>query len=111
MVLLSLYSISYVYRLVYDFIYALDPFQLQSLHDKSPTFFAFVQFFLYFIGECIPYTLIFIYQLRNHRLFTKSREISSLDSNSNNYNHRHYYSGGIESSILQTLIDSNMLNR
>lgn len=70
---LSVFSVSYSYRLVFNFIQSINPSLLSDLQHRSMTAYSLLIFFLFFVGEVLPLTLIFHLQYRNHRLLQKQK--------------------------------------
>lgn len=64
---LGLFSISYSYRLVFNFIQAFNMQVIEGLQQSSLSGYSLVIFGLYFVGEVVPLTLIFVFQYRNYK--------------------------------------------
>jgi hypothetical protein len=73
-VVLTLFSVSYAYRLCFNFfqIFNFDAIvDLQRYHNQ---WYSIMIFCLYFIGEVVPLSLILVFQYRNHKLMLQQKK-------------------------------------
>ena len=83
MIVLIVFSVSYLYRLIFNFIQVFDFSLIVNLQRNNLFGYSLLIFFLYFVGECIPLTLILGFQYLNHRqVVKKQREIAAKRNSS-----------------------------
>jgi hypothetical protein len=68
---LVIFSISYSYRLIFNFIQAFDMAAIERLQHTSLLGYSLLIFLLFFVGEVVPLFLIFLLQYHNHRLIQR----------------------------------------
>ncbi|TNV80103.1 hypothetical protein FGO68_gene6823 [Halteria grandinella] len=84
LIVLGVFSISYSYRLVFNFIQAADYGLIISFQKSSLLGYSIMILFLFMIGEIIPMTLIFMFQYKNHRLIQQQHKQKQMTRQGSN---------------------------